>query len=116
MDEAQIAAQIWAESQPHAPAALLAYLYQVNLPFPYTGRPAVAPGLPDILAFTGWAVERYGYEYLHFRCPVCRTNIFEPVTGIGMGHARRAARWHVTACPIRAAWNEETIWPDSLGA
>lgn len=117
MDDAQVASIIWAQSQPHAPCALLAYLARNNLPFPFTGRPAVAPGLRNILAFTGWAVERYGYEYLHFRCPVCRTNIFEPVTGIGMAHAMRAAkRWHVSACPVRASWNRETIWPDSLGA
>lgn len=116
MDEAKIAAQIWEDSKPHAPATFLAFCARHNLPFPYTGLPAVAPGLLEFLAASGWEVERYGYEYLRFRCPVCRTSIFEPATRLGIDHIRTIAqRIHPAGCSSRAALNRETIWPDSLG-
>lgn len=116
MDDAQVARKIWRESKPHAPAALLAYLARNDLPFPATGLPAVAPGLKQIIAICGWTVERYGYEYLHFRCPACRSSMYEPCTARGMGHARHVARNHQPeCCAQRAAMNQESIFPDSLG-
>lgn len=110
-----VAQEIWESSKPHAPAALLAYLARENLPFPSTGVPAEVPGLREFTEASGWTAERYGYEYLHFRCPRCKTNIFQPASVLGIAHMRRLERrWHPAVCPGRAALDQETIWPDAL--
>lgn len=117
-----VARDIWEASKPHAPAALLAYLARENLPFPSTGVPMAAPGLDQIIAISGWTVARYGPEYLLFRCPECRTSMYQPASQTGMTHALRVARKHKVpkrgtgpiCCDQRAALDQETIWPDSL--
>lgn len=112
VDEAQVAADIWEASKPHAPTKLLAWLYRNNLPFPETREPAVAPGLQDVLAL-GLTVERYGHYYFRFRCPKCRTSVFQPATQLGISDITYFAQVH--DCAGRAARNAESVFPESLG-